>query len=198
MATDIKIDIQPNVLSEVLLAEYVLKKDVNERFKLDSSWNSSECFYDFVVLYKIALVTIVLLNNERKNANFLQVRLNFEKAVFTNGNIQKLYFYYEVKSAMDKLGELIDTSNQKLENFVDQNNKMPWTMACLRAVGVLGNDQAIRHSRSSVIGMGWAMAWLREAGIIETNPARLTQFALMWMDNYITINGYINKYNPIV
>jgi hypothetical protein len=198
MATDIKRDIQPNVLSDILLAEYVLKKEENERFKLDSRWNSSECFYDFVVLYKIALVLIVLLNIERKNGNFFQVRINFEKAIFTDGNIQKLYFYYEVKSAMDKLGELIDDSNHKLDNLNDQNSKLPWTMACLRAAGVLGNDQAILHSTSSVIGTGWAMAWLREAGIIETNPAILTQFALMWMDNYITINGYVNEYNPIV
>jgi hypothetical protein len=28
--------------------------------------------------------------------------------------------------------------------------------------------------------MGWAMAWLREAGIIETNPVILAKFAIMW------------------
>jgi len=78
------------------------------------------------VLYKIALVLIVLLNIERKNENFFQVRLNFEKAIFTVGNIQKLYFYYEVKSAMDKLGELIDHRNHKLDNLNDQNSKLLW------------------------------------------------------------------------
>jgi len=71
-------------------------------------------------------------------------------------------------------------------------------MACLRAAGVLGNDQAILHSRSSVIGMGWAMAWLKEAGIIETNPATLFEFSLMWMDNYLAINNFLNECNPIV
>jgi uncharacterized membrane protein len=124
------------------------------------------------------------------------VRLAFEKAVFIDKDIQKLYFYHHVKSAMDKLGELLDTSNGKLDNLKDQNEKMPWTMTFLRAAKVLENDQAIMHSRTAVIGMGWAMAWLKEAGILETNPAILTQFALMWMDNYVAIIDYLKEYKP--
>jgi hypothetical protein len=190
-------DFKPNVLSDVLLAEYVLKKEDNKRFKLDPRWNSSEDFDDYVVLYKIALVLIALLIIERRNPNYFKVRLFFEKAIFTEGNIQKLYFYHQVKSAMDKLGELLDTSYSKLDNLKDQNDKMPWTMTCLRAAKILKNDQAIIHSRSAVIGMGWAMAWLRETGIIETNPATLDLFSLMWIDNYIAINNFLNECNPI-
>jgi len=54
---------KPNVLSDVLFSEFVLKKEENERFKLDSRWNSSEYFYDCVASYKIALVLIALLNH---------------------------------------------------------------------------------------------------------------------------------------
>lgn len=162
---DSKKNIQPNVLSDVLLAEYVLKKEGNQQFKIDPSWNASESFDDFIVLYKIALVLIALLNMESKDQKFFQVRLIFEKAVFIDGNIQKLYFYHHVKSAMDKLGELLDTGNHKLDNLKDQNEKM-----------------------------GWAMAWLKDAGILETNPAILTQFALMWMDNYFAIVDYLKEY----
>lgn len=191
-------DFKPNVLSDVLLAEYVLKKEENERFKLDQRWNSSEGFDDYVVLYKIALVLIALLNMERKNPSYYQVRLLFEKTIFTEGNIKKLYFYHQVKSAIDKLLELLDTNNSKLDNLKDQNEKMPWTMACLRATKVLENDQAIMHSRFSVIGMGWAMAWLRETGIIEINPVILAQLSWMWIDNYVTINNFLNECNPII
>lgn len=198
MGTNIKKDIKPSVLSDVLLSEYILKREENERFSLNPCWNSSESFYDFVILYKIAIIITALLNNELEDIGFSQVRLEFEKAVFTEGNIQKLYFYYDVKSAMDKLGELIDPKNKDLDNVSDQNNKIPWTMACLRDIGVLGNNQAIQHSRFSVIGMGWAMAWLKEAGIIETNPAILDQFAIMWIDNYITVNDILKEFNPII
>jgi hypothetical protein len=190
-------DFKPNVLSDVLLAEYVLKKEDNEQFKLDPRWKSSEDFYDYVILYKMALVLIALLNIEPKNPDYYQVRLIFEKAIFTEGNIQKLYFYQQVKSAVDKLGELLDTSNSKIDNLKDQNEKIPWTMAALRAAKVLENDQAIMHNRVSVRGWGWAMAWLRETGIIELNPARLTQLALMWIDNYLAINNFLNECNPI-
>jgi hypothetical protein len=142
-------------------------------------------------LYKIALVLTALLNIERKNPNYYQVQLIFEKAVFTDGNVQKLYFYHQVKSAMDKLGKLIDLPiYSKIDNLKDQNEKMPWTMASLRAVKVLGDDQPIMHNRASVIGMGWAMGWLREAGIIETNLATLDKFALMWMHSYVAINDF--------
>jgi len=191
-------DFKPSVLSDVLLAKYVLKKEDNERFKLDPRWNTSEGFDDYVVLFKIALVSIALLQVERENPNYLQVRLAFEKAIFTDANIHKLYFYHQVKSAMGKLGELLDTSNSNIDNLKDQNEKMPWTMTCLRAAKVLENDQAIMHSRSAVIGMGWAMAWLRETGIIETNPVTLAELSLMWMDNYLAINKYLTECNPIV
>ena len=66
-------DFKPNVLTDVLLAEYVLKKEENEQFKLDPRWNSSEGFDDYVVLYKIALVLIALLNIERENPNYFQL-----------------------------------------------------------------------------------------------------------------------------
>ena len=198
MGSNLKRNIKPNVLSDVLLSEYLLKKEENKRFVLDPCWNSSESFYDFVMLYKIAIIIIALLNNEQEDTGFSQVRLEFEKAVFTDGNIQKLYFYNDVKSAMDKLGELIDPKNKDLNNLCDQNKRIPWTMACLRDVGVLGDNQAIQHSRFSVIGMGWAMAWLRESGIIETNPAILNQFAIMWIDNYTTVNNILKDFSPII
>jgi hypothetical protein len=99
---------------------------------------------------------------------------------------------------MDKLAELLDTSNYKLDNLKDQNDKLPWTMTWLRAAKVLENDQAIMQSESAVIGMGWAMAWLRETGIIELNPVTLAKCLWMWMDNYLAINNYLNDCNPIV
>jgi|WetSurMetagenome_2_1015567.scaffolds.fasta_scaffold456228_2 hypothetical protein len=90
-------EFKPSVLSDVLLAEYVLNNEENERFKLDPHWNSSEDFHDYVVLYKIALILIALLNIEKKNHNYLQVRLIFEKAIFMDNNIKKLYFHNQIK-----------------------------------------------------------------------------------------------------
>jgi len=48
------------------------------------------------VAYKIAIVLLALLNVERKNRKFLQVRLKFEDSVFMDGNIQKRDFYVTV------------------------------------------------------------------------------------------------------
>jgi len=189
-------DFKPNVLSDVLLSEYVLKKEDTDRFRLEHGWKSAERFDDYVVLYKIATVLLALLNAEQKNPTYYEVRLIFEKAIFTDGNIQKLHFYREVKLAMNKLGELIDATNYKLGTLDDQNSKIPWTMAGLRAAGILGHDQAIEES--SAIWFGWATAWLREVGIIEKNPVTLDLFSMMWTDNYLAINACLNEWNPIV
>ena len=157
-------DFKPDVLSDTILSEYILKNEIIEQFKLNPHWDSSEGFNDHVILYNIALVLIALLNIERKKPNYYQVRLIFEKAIFTDGNIP----YHQVKSVMDKLGEIVDLpSNSKIDNLKEQNEKMPRTMTCLREAKILKNDQAIMCSRASVIGMGWAMAWLREIGIIR-------------------------------
>lgn len=185
----------PDVLADVLLGEYVLKKEENKHFELDPKWGIAENFNDIVMLYKIALVLIALLNVESKNIIYYQVRICFEKLVFRDGNVEKLGFYYDVKSAMEKLGELLDNRDDNFYNLKEQINKIPWTLACLREAGVLKDDQHIVQSGHSVVWIGWAMAWLRSAGIVELNPAKLMQFAVMWIDNYIAIKNYVNNIN---
>lgn len=191
-----KNNINSKVLSDVLLAEYVMKKTENLRFKLDSQWDIPDTFEDNVVLYKLAIVLLALLNVEKHNKKFEQVRIHFEKNIFTDGNVQKLSFYYNVKSAMDKLGELIECRSYNTDNETCPVNSFPWSVAYLREAGIVGIDQAT-VAKSSVIWMGWAMAWLKEIGIVDTNPARLFQFAMMWIDNYITVTNFLNEYDPI-
>jgi hypothetical protein len=191
---DEKIDIQPNVLSDVLLTEYVFNRIENERFNLDSRWELTEKFYKSVVLYKIAIVLTILIANEIRDERFKHVRLSFEKIIYLDNN---LFSRLEVGVVIDKLMELVDSNNYKYNKLNDLSNKIPCTIECLREIGITKEDQAILHNVSSVIGFGWAMAWLKEVGILETNPVELSRFSLMWMDNYIAISGYVNKYNPI-
>jgi hypothetical protein len=44
--------------------------------------------------------------------------------------------------------------------------------------------------------MAWAMSWLTESGINETNPVQSFEFAMMWVDNYVTISDYLKEYDP--
>ena len=145
-------DFKPDVLSDTILSEYILKNKIIEKF-MNPHRDSSEGFNDHVILYNIALVLIALLNIERKKPNYYQVRLIFEKAIFTDGNIP----YHQVKSVMDKLGIVDLPSNSKIDNLKEQNEKMPRTMTCLREAKILKNDQAIMCSRASVIVIHSAM-----------------------------------------
>ena len=191
-----KTPIDPKILADVLLTEYVLKDDIGDIFYLAEEWKNIEYFHPFVITYKIAIVIISLLNHENSDIGFFPARIEFEKLVFSDGNIQKLYYFNEVKKVMDKLGELIDTKNKDIASIEDQNNKMPWVMSCLRDNGVLAPEQAIQENRFSIIGMGWAMAWLRDVGIKELNPVRLTQFSMLWMDSYLAVDSILNLYSP--
>jgi hypothetical protein len=191
-----KTPIDPKVLADVLLSEYVLKDDIGNIFYLTEEWKNIEIFHPFVITYKVAIVIISLLNHENNDFGFFPARIEFEKLVFSDGNIQKLYYYKEVKIVMDKLGELIDTKIKNLISIEDQNHKIPWVMSCLRDNGVLAPEQAIQENRLSTIGMGWAMAWLRDVGIKELNPVRLTQFSLLWMDSYLAVNRILDMYTP--
>lgn len=127
--------ISSNVLAEVLIGEFVKKEDNNAHFKLESRWESSLSFDDGVVLYKLALVLLALLNIEEKNPDFKYVREHFEKLIFSRDIVEGMPFFLQVKTAMNKLGDLL--------KFRDNPSEwMFWARSWLREVGLDENNPA--------------------------------------------------------
>jgi hypothetical protein len=121
--------IKSNVLADVLLTEFIMNKDQNSHFKLDTNWELSPSFEDKVVLHKAALVLLVILTLEDKNSNFKNVREHLEKLVFSVNNVEGMPFFLEVKNAMDNLSELF-----KLRN--NSRQWMTWAMSWLNKTGI--------------------------------------------------------------
>jgi hypothetical protein len=191
-------DFKPNVLSDILLDDFVLKKDVNYIYRIDLRWVSFDGFDEHVLLYKIALVLLALLNIENVTPAYHQVRSLFEKAVFMNDNTPKLPSYHQVKSAMINLKKLLDTSNRHIDNLRDQNEKIPWISRWVRKAKVLEHDRAILPVRLSVETFGWAMAWLGDIGIIETTPATLDLLSSTWIGDYSALKTFLKDCNLIL
>jgi hypothetical protein len=159
--SNIKENIESNVLADVLFSKFIMNKDLNSRFKLDTKWELSPYSEDKVWLYKLALVLLGILALEDNNSNFKDVRETLEKLVFSAHIVEGMPIFLEVKKAMDELSKLL---------FSLRNNAGQW--------------------------MFWALSWLKEIGIIETNPIRLFQFACMWVDDYVMIVDYLKEWNP--
>lgn len=181
-------DINPTVLSDVLFTEYILKG--NEIFKLTPQWKETADFDEYITMHKIALVLIELLNIEKEKAAFSLVRSAFEKILFKDNNI---YLYPQIKLYMDHLYELKDIISGKLDNLKDQTEKIPWTLACVRDDYLIDNETIVTRTG---LGLGWARAWLKEAGIMDNNPVRLVKLSLMWIDAFIAIRNCLNEWNP--
>jgi hypothetical protein len=43
----------------------------------------------------------------------------------------------------------------------------------------------------------WARLWLEDVGILEYNPARLSEFALRWMDHFIAVGNGIKQFKIV-
>ena len=45
--------------------------------------------------------------------------------------------------------------------------------------------------------MSWAMKWLDDVGIDESNPVTLALFSMKWIDSYVAIVKFLRIYKPI-
>ncbi len=120
--------IKPNILADVLLSDFIMNKDINSRFKLNTNWVLSPSFEDKVVLHKLALVLLALLALEDKNANFRHVREFLEKIVFSPDIVEGYPFVIEVKATMDQVSELLKSRNS--------GNGIHWAKAWLTQIGI--------------------------------------------------------------
>ncbi len=186
--------IRPEELAYVLFNDYIYNEEDSVRFVLKDEWKEYDLFLTYIVLYKIAISLLVLLAKEHSLTKCQHVRVCMENTIYKDPSNPK--YFIAIKTAMKNSSELLDPSNHILGSFDDQYQKLSWTMDCLQNVGILDKKQAIRHNRASVIAMGWAMAWLKEVGIIETNPVTLANFASRWMGSYEVVHKTINQFSP--
>jgi hypothetical protein len=121
--------IKSNVLADVLQSEFIIKKNLNSKIKLDKSWDLSKSFDDKIVIYKIALVLLAILKLEDDFTGFKNVREYLEKLVFSPDIVDGMFFFHGVKNAMNKLSELFSLRD-------NAGQWMVWAMSWLTETGI--------------------------------------------------------------
>jgi hypothetical protein len=71
---------------------------------------------------------------------------------------------------------------------------MPFFIKVKAAMNQLSS--LFESTNSSGEWMTWATAWLNETGIDENNPVCAFQFAMRWIDTYVTVSDYLKGYSP--
>jgi hypothetical protein len=94
----------------------------------------------------------------------------------------------------DSRFEKVKTNLERLVFSPDVVEGMPFFLQVKSAMDNLSELLNVRINAGE--SMLWASRWLEEAGINENNPALNLGFALMWIDNYVTIGGYLKECKP--
>jgi hypothetical protein len=85
-------------------------------------------------------------------------------------------------------------SLEKLIFTMPQEKGSDFLVELKRAMQAL-ND--LLFSNESPRQMSWAREWLKEIGVEDSNPVRLSLFAGVWMDSYIMVVNTLRELNPV-
>jgi hypothetical protein len=122
-----KAQLTADEMSEIYISEYILNDKVCPI--LDAI--SDEQRDDFLIkckLYRVALLFMVLMNEEKKTPKLLSVRIEIEKRFFSEQNAVSNLFLEHLRGAMCELQALIFPKKSRKE--------LSWAKSCLDAVGI--------------------------------------------------------------
>ena len=145
----------PAGVAQSFFTEFIFKDDLQSLIRLEISEGASFSFTNKVRVYRFTLVLMVLVSEEKKCPDLIQVRENLEGFFFGEQNKEGMEKLKYVKSAMKDLSDLLFSNDRRK--------------------------------------LSWAMNWLHDAGVEESNPATLTFFSIAWMDDYILITKAVQK-----
>jgi len=128
----------------------------------------------------------------------------FERDVLSLGELQRpalrahMRLYRAALALMVVLAE--SQRNRKFRQVRTELEKLIFPMPKAEGMALL-NDlkramqklNELLHPAEEARQLTWAMSWLREAGMEETNPATLTLVAVHWMDSYVAITRAVRE-----
>ena len=131
---DEKNEIAPKDLGEILISEYIANDILCPRLQLDISVEQRNNYLTMCKIYRIALVLIVMMNEEHNNPKVLSVRESVEGRLFHRQNGKTLAFLDQVRGAMSDLGNLISSQGSKKE--------LSWAISWLSSLGIDSSNPA--------------------------------------------------------
>jgi hypothetical protein len=98
-------------IAGVIISEFVTNMSLDKDW--DKGYQNKDSFLTKCKIYRIAIVLMVLLSEEKKYSKLKNLRIEFEKLVFGEQSDMSINLLNEVKSAMKDLSGLLFTDSPK-------------------------------------------------------------------------------------
>jgi hypothetical protein len=112
-------------VTEVLINDFV--NDISIDRDLRKEYRNDHEFLDKCIIYRIAIVLMVLISEEKGRGKLLDLRIAFEKMIFGEPSQESSRLLKEVQLAMKDLSDLL---------FADSPKQMTWAKNWLHSIGI--------------------------------------------------------------
>lgn len=111
-------------IAKVIMKEFVNRTDLDTDYRKE--YGDKKTFIRKCICYRIAIVLIVLISEEKNNEKLLILRERFEELVFGKQTHQSMELLKDIQKAMTKLKELLFA----------QSPPMEWGINWLTSIGI--------------------------------------------------------------
>lgn len=128
--TQPKLTITSEEMGQVLAQEYILSEAYNYQPGLEVDEVMKPYFLAKTMLYRLAIVLMVIMTEEEENPPLLSVRISIEQVFFVP-NVDGEDFLVEVRNAMKKLSDLL---------FSQERREFTWGISWFEEIGIDETD----------------------------------------------------------
>ena len=123
-----KVEASPDEIAAVFLSEFVADDDLAPSIELEFSADQQQQYISRCKLYRLALVLMILMNEERENSKALHVRESVEARVFGLPDDQSRTLLKQVQNSMSDLRALLAQKGNRKE--------LSWARSWFQAIGI--------------------------------------------------------------
>jgi len=133
----------PDEIASIFLSEFVANDDLAPRNGLNLTLEQQQQYISTCKLYRLALVLIILMNEERNNPKALHVRESIESKVFGLPDDRSLTLLNQIQSSMSDLQNLLFPKGSPKE--------LSWARSWFNSIGI----DAINPVDLTLFSTGW-------------------------------------------
>jgi hypothetical protein len=141
-----------------------------------------------------ALLEEFILNKDLHKFNFEineNILPNFENKVVVYLKALTLLTLINKEKNKSKFRKVRE--NFELLIFPDSQEKESQNFKSIKSAMLHLNELLFNKERKE---FSWAISWLNEIGIPETNPVHVATFSMFWMQSYVAVLDLLDKFSP--
>ena len=109
------VEVTPEVIADTFISEFIVNNDLSPKKISEINSENQDQYMFKCMVYRIALVLIILINEEKNNPKVLLVREVLESKVFGIRNDQSENLLSQIQMSMSELKDLLFSKGNKHE-----------------------------------------------------------------------------------